>query len=127
MNKTPKYSVEVSVRTAYLAEQSEPDEDRYVFSYTVTLRNTGDIAAQLISRHWIITDGDGQEQQVRGAGVVGEQPQLQPGQQYQYTSGTLLPTPVGVMRGSYQMTAGDGTRFDAEIPSFTLSVPRTLH
>lgn len=127
MNQNPKYSVTVSVRSAYLAEQSAPDDGRYLFSYTVTLHNTGSIGAQLISRHWVITDGDGQEQQVRGLGVVGEQPQLQPGEQYQYTSGTLIPTPVGVMHGSYQMTADDGTRFDADIPSFTLSVPRTLH
>lgn len=127
MNETPKYLVEVTVRTAYLEEQSAPDQARYAFTYSVTIRNHGATAAQLISRHWLITDGDGKEQQVRGLGVVGEQPHLEPGQVHRYTSGTLLPTPVGTMSGSYQMMADDGTRFDAEIPSFTLAVPRTLH
>jgi ApaG protein len=98
-----------------------------VFAYTITLRNRGTVAAQLVSRHWIITDAQQQVQEVRGLGVVGEQPRLEPGQSYEYTSGTSLATPVGTMRGSYQMVAADGTRFDAPIPEFALSVPRVLH
>jgi len=127
MSDLPQHLVAVTVRTNYLEDQSEPDQQRYVFSYTVTLHNQGSNAAQLLSRHWIITDGDGQQQEVRGAGVIGEQPHLNPGDQFEYTSGTLLATPVGTMHGSYQMVADDGTHFDAEIPSFTLAVPRTLH
>ena len=127
MNIAPQHQVAVSVRTNYLEEQSSPEQGRYVFSYTVTLHNQGSSAAKLLSRHWIITDGDGKKQEVRGAGVVGEHPHLNPGEQFEYTSGTLLATPVGVMHGSYAMIADDGTRFDAEIPSFTLAVPRTLH
>ena len=127
MSTSPLHLVAVTVRTNYLEDQSSPDKERYVFSYTVTLRNQGSSPAQLISRHWIITDGDGKQQEVRGAGVIGEQPHLNPGDQYEYTSGTLLTTPVGTMHGSYQMVADDGTQFDAEIPSFTLAVPRTLH
>jgi len=127
MNTAPQHQVAVSVRTNYLEEQSSPEQGRYVFSYTVTLHNQGSSAAKLLSRHWIITDGDGKKQEVRGAGVVGEQPHLNPGDQFEYTSGTLLATPVGVMHGSYEMIADDGTRFDAAIPSFTLAVPRTLH
>jgi len=127
MSATPLHRVAVSVRTNYLEEQSSPEQRRYVFSYTITLHNQGSSAAKLLSRHWIITDGDGKKQEVRGAGVVGEQPHLNPGDQYEYTSGTLLATPVGAMHGSYEMIADDGTHFDAEIPSFTLAVPRTLH
>jgi len=127
MTETPAHRVTVSVDTAYLEAQSAPDQGRYAFSYTVTLHNQGNSSAQLLSRHWIITDGDGKEQQVRGLGVIGEQPHLQRGEKYHYTSGTLLATPVGTMHGSYQMVADDGVRFDAEIPSFTLAVPRVLH
>jgi len=127
MSEPSDHQVAVSVRTAYIENQSEPDQDRYAFSYTVTLHNNGCTPAQLISRHWIITDGDGKQQQVRGLGVIGEQPHLQPGEEYQYTSGTLLATPVGTMHGSYQMVAEDGVHFDAKIPSFTLAVPRALH
>lgn len=120
-----KYELTVSVATQYLPEQS--DAQRYVFAYTITLHNTGTIAAQLISRHWIITDGNHEVQEVRGLGVIGEQPNLAPGERFEYTSGASIPTPVGTMRGSYQMVAADGTRFDAPIPEFTLSIPRVLH
>ena len=121
------YDVTVSAATQYLAEQSEEAAGRYVFAYTITLRNTGSVAAQLISRHWIITDAQGLVQEVRGLGVVGAQPVLQPGESFEYTSGTSIATAVGTMRGSYQMLAEDGTRFEATIPEFTLSVPRVLH
>ena len=122
-----KYHISVSVETAYLADQSDPVADRYVFSYTITIANTGTVAAQLISRHWIITDAENVTQEVKGLGVVGEQPLLQPGESFEYTSGTAMATPVGTMHGTYQMVAEDGIKFDAEIPRFTLSMPRVLH
>jgi ApaG protein len=124
---TGKYSIAVAVKTAYLADQSDPSRHQYVFAYTVTIANTGEVAAQLISRHWIITDAEQQVQEVKGLGVVGQQPLLQPGESFEYTSGTSLPTAMGTMRGTYQMVAGDGKTFDAEIPLFTLSMPRVLH
>jgi ApaG protein len=127
MTGESQYAIEVSAVTQYLAQQSDEAAERYVFAYTITLRNTGNVAAQLISRHWIITDAKGLVQEVRGLGVVGEQPLLQPGQSYEYTSGTSIATAVGTMKGAYQMVAADGTRFDAPIPEFTLSVPRVLH
>jgi len=122
-----KYEVSVSTQTQYLADQSDEATNRFVFAYTITIRNTGSVPAQLISRHWIITDGRNQVQEVRGLGVVGAQPLLKPGERFEYTSGTAIATPVGTMRGSYQMVAEDGTQFDAPIPEFTLSVPRVLH
>src|SRR2546428_7000575 len=122
-----KYEVVVSSQTQYVAEQSDEQNGRYVFAYTMTIRNSGNIPAQLISRRWIITDGRNQVQEVRGLGVVGAQPLLKPGESFEYTSGTAIATPVGTMRGSYQMVAEDGTQFDAAIPEFTLSVPRVLH
>jgi ApaG protein len=122
-----RYEFTVMVTTAFIEEQSDDENHRYVFSYTVTIRNTGSVAAQLISRHWVITDSSGKVQEVRGLGVVGEQPLLQPGEQFEYTSGTVIATAVGTMHGSYQMTTEDGTQFDAEIPPFTLSMPRVLH
>jgi ApaG protein len=122
-----KYHININVNTAYLAEQSDPSADRYVFAYTITIANTGTVAAQLISRHWIITDAENVTQEVKGLGVVGEQPLLRPGESFEYTSGTAMATPVGTMRGSYQMVAEDGNKFDAEIPVFTLSMPRVLH
>ena len=122
-----KYQFSVRVVPRYLPEQSEPDEERYVFAYTVTIANTGETRAQLVSRHWIITDGKGQVNEVRGQGVVGEQPVLEPGQAFEYTSGCPLETPVGTMRGSYLCVAEDGTRFQAEVPEFALAGPRTLH
>jgi ApaG protein len=122
-----KYQISINVDTAYLAEQSDPSADRYVFAYTVTISNTGTVSAQLISRHWIITDAENVTQEVKGLGVVGEQPLLRPGESFEYTSGTAMATPVGTMRGTYQMVAEDGNKFDAEIPVFTLSMPRVLH
>ncbi len=119
--------INIEVIPAYIKEQSDPTNNHYVFSYTVTIRNDGDQPARLLARHWVITDGDGQVQEVRGEGVIGEHPHLQPGEGFQYTSGTFMNTPVGTMQGSYQMIADDGEKFDAEIPSFTLSVPNVLH
>ena len=127
MNKTHDYKIKVHVDTAYLEAQSSVQRNRYVFTYTVTILNSGTIAAKLLTRHWIITDSEGKELEVRGEGVVGEQPHLQPGERFEYTSGTVLETPVGVMHGSYQMLADDGTEFDAKINPFTLSVPKVLH
>lgn len=123
----PKYRIAVEVETQYLDDQSLPEENRYVFAYTITIRNTGSVPAKLLSRHWIITDGNGAVQEVQGAGVVGEQPHLQPGKHFRYTSGTVLDTPVGAMQGSYQMRADDGHEFDADIAVFRLSMPKTLH
>ena len=127
MAETRKYAISVAVQSAYLADQSDPTRNQYVFAYTITITNTGAVAAQLISRHWIITDGDHHVQEVKGLGVVGQQPLLKPGESFEYTSGSHLPTPVGTMRGTYQMVAEDGRTFDASIPPFTLSVPRVLH
>lgn len=127
MAEVTKYQIEIRVETTYLADQSDPASDRYVFAYTINIANTGTVAAQLISRHWIITDAEDVVQEVKGLGVVGEQPFLRPGESFEYTSGTALATPVGRMRGSYQMVAEDGTKFDAEITEFTLSMPRVLH
>ena len=121
------YTLAVNAATQYLADQSDEAASRYVFAYTITIHNTGTVAAQLISRHWIITDSQGLVQEVRGLGVVGSQPLLQPGEHFEYTSGASIATSVGTMRGSYQMVAADGTRFEAAIPEFTLSVPRVLH
>ncbi len=127
MQQEHEHQIEIDIQTSYVEEQSDPDESRYVFSYTVTIRNTGLIPAKLLTRHWVITDGDGRVQEVRGSGVVGEQPYLEPGGSFRYTSGTVLETPVGTMEGSYQMLGDDGARFDAPIPAFTLSLPHTLH
>jgi ApaG protein len=127
MNENDAYNIQVRVATAYIEGQSDADQNRYVFAYTITIHNTGNVPAKLLTRHWIITDANGKVQEVRGEGVVGEQPHLQPGEGFQYTSGTMLETPVGTMRGSYQMLADDGTEFEAEIGAFTLSVPRVLH
>jgi len=122
-----QYAIDVAAATQYLAEQSDEAAGRFVFAYTITLRNTGSVAAQLISRHWIITDAQGLVQEVRGLGVVGAQPLLEPGQSFEYRSGAAIATAVGTMKGAYQMVATDGTRFEAPIPEFTLSVPRVLH
>jgi ApaG protein len=127
MGQDKRYEVSVSPQAQYLADQSDEPAGRFVFAYTITLRNTGTVPAQLISRHWVITDANSQVQEVRGLGVVGEQPLLAPGESFQYTSGAAIATSVGTMRGTYQMVAEDGTRFDASIPEFTLSIPRTLH
>jgi ApaG protein len=127
MAEARKYQITVVVKSAYLADQSDPTRNQYVFAYTITITNTGAVAAQLVSRHWIIADAEHQVQEVKGLGVVGQQPLLRPGESFEYTSGTSLPTAVGTMRGTYQMVAGDGKKFDAEIPLFTLSIPRVLH
>ena len=122
-----QHEIQVQVETVYLEEQSEPAELRFVFAYTITLRNSGKVPAKLLTRHWIITDANGRIQEVRGEGVVGEQPHLRPGQGFRYSSGAVLETPVGSMQGSYQMLADDGSRFDAPIPVFRLAKPGTLH
>ena len=127
MAQEKHYDIAVSAATQYLADQSDEATGRYVFAYTITIRNAGSVAAQLISRHWIITDAQGIVQEVRGLGVVGAQPLLQPGESFEYTSGASIATPVGTMKGAYQMVAEDGTRFEAAIPEFTLSIPRVLH
>jgi ApaG protein len=127
MENKSAYKIQIVAQVKHLAEQSDEADNRFVFSYTITLTNNGESTVQLLSRHWIITDGNNQVQEVRGQGVVGEQPVLKPGQSFGYTSGTVLSTPVGTMTGSYQMVAEDGTKFDAPIPQFVLSVPRVLH
>jgi ApaG protein len=127
MTSQQTYECLVTVKTQYLADQSNIDASQYVFSYTIQITNSGKVAAQLISRHWVITDANNKVQEVRGLGVVGDQPLLEPGASYEYTSGTMLNTPVGTMHGTYQFTAVDGTQFDVEIPTFTLAMPRVLH
>lgn len=120
-------NIQIDVETSYIEEQSNPEQDYYVFSYTITIANHGDQPAKLLNRHWVITDSNNKVQEVRGEGVVGEQPYLQPGEEFVYTSGTMLETSVGTMRGSYEMIGDDGIRFDAEINEFVLSTPRVLH
>lgn len=127
MAESRKYQVAVSAIPQFIADQSDPATERYVFAYTITIENVGTVPAQLISRHWIITDGNSRTQEVRGLGVIGQQPLLNPGETFEYTSGCQLDTPVGTMRGSFQMTAEDGTQFEATIAEFTLSIPRVLH
>ena len=127
MDEHSDYALEISVATQFLDEQSDPDGGRYVFAYTIRIRNLGRLPAQLLDRHWVITDGNGKIEEVRGEGVVGEQPRLEPGEAFTYTSGAVLETAVGSMQGSYHMSGDDGTEFDAPIPPFTLAVPRTLH
>ena len=123
----PRYAFRVDVQPRFLPEQSVPDQHVWTFAYTITVTNTGEVPAQLISRHWIITNELGEIEEVKGLGVVGQQPLLKPGESFEYTSGASIPTAVGTMRGTYQMRAEDGQTFDATIPPFTLSVPRTLH
>ena len=126
MTEKPSYTIDVQVQTRFVPDQSKPGDNRYVFAYTITLRNAGAMPARLLARRWMITDGNGKVEEVSGEGVVGEQPWMRPGEDFEYTSG-VLETPVGIMAGSYQMLADDGTEFDAPIPTFTLSIPRTLH
>lgn len=126
MNKQ-QYHIKVEVQTTYVREQSEPENNRFVFAYTITITNTGQVPAQLLSRHWVITDANNKVQEVRGEGVVGEQPYLTPGDSFRYTSAAMLETPVGCMQGNYQMIADDGVEFNAEIPVFNLSTPHTIH
>ncbi|NOQ69220.1 MAG: Co2+/Mg2+ efflux protein ApaG [Gammaproteobacteria bacterium] len=127
MVNNPMNKIDIKVLPAYIANQSDPENNHFVFSYTVTIRNNGSMPAKLLARHWVITDGDGLVQEVKGDGVIGEQPHLQPGESFQYTSGTFMNTPFGTMHGSYQMISDSGEKFDAEIPAFQLSVPNTLH
>lgn len=127
MAASNRYEITVVPKASYVEDQSDPSKDQYVFAYTITISNTGNVSAQLISRHWIITDANGKVLEVKGLGVVGQQPMLKPGESFEYTSGTHLETAVGTMHGTYQMIAEDGRHFDAPIPSFTLSVPRVLH
>ena len=119
--------IKVDVETRYIEEQSNPEQNYYVFAYTITIQNQGQQTAQLLTRHWVITDSNHKVQEVRGDGVVGEQPILKPGEQFVYTSGTMLETSVGTMKGSYQMESADGSKFDATIEEFVLSTPRILH
>ena len=121
------YIFDIDVDTRFLDDQSVPEEGRFVFAYTIHIRNRGRVPAQLLRRHWVITDANGKVETVEGEGVVGEQPWLRPGEDFRYTSGAILETSLGTMQGSYDMLADDGTRFDAPIAQFTLSVPRTLH
>lgn len=127
MEKNDPKGIDIQTQVNYLPEQSDEASNRYVFSYTITITNLSDAPTKLISRHWIITDANNNTQEVRGQGVVGEQPLIQPSQSFEYTSGTVLATQVGVMRGSYQMQSEDNTQFDVQIPQFVLSVPRVLH
>src|SRR5438309_967267 len=127
MADSRKYDIAVVVKATFVEDQSDPSQNKYMFAYTVNVTNTGSMPAQLISRHWIITDANAKVLEVKGLGVVGQQPLLKPGETFEYTSGTHLETSVGTMRGTYQMVAEDGQHFDAAIPSFTLSVPRVLH
>ncbi|HET7664032.1 MAG TPA: Co2+/Mg2+ efflux protein ApaG [Rhodanobacteraceae bacterium] len=127
MEDDKPYMFDIQVETRFVPQQSRPGDNRFVFAYTITLRNTGQMPAQLLSRRWIIADANGKVEEVQGDGVVGEQPWMRPGEDYQYTSGAVLETPVGTMRGSYRMLADDGTHFEAPIPPFTLAIPRTLH
>ena len=127
MADSKKYEITVQTKVEFVPDQSDIELERYVFAYTITITNTGTAPAQLISRHWLITDALGEVQEVRGLGVVGEQPLLKPGESFEYTSGCVIATPVGTMRGSYQMVAEDGTKFEAPIDDFTLSMPRVLH
>lgn len=121
------FEISIEVATDYVDDQSEPEVGRYVFAYTITISNRGSVPAKLLSRHWLITDANGKVQEVRGDGVVGEQPHLYPGDKFRYSSGAVLETPVGAMQGSYRMQADNGTSFDAPIPPFTLAVPGVLH
>lgn len=123
----PRYQVDVSVITRFLADQSNPEQNRFAFAYTITVKNNGTLAAKLLSRHWVITDGDGHVEEVRGAGVVGQQPLIAAGGSHTYSSGSVITTRVGTMQGSYEMVADDGKRFDAVIAPFRLAVPGALH
>jgi len=121
------YNIQIDVNTQYIEAESNSEASRFIFSYTITITNQGSIPAKLISRHWIITDANNRIQEVKGKGVIGEQPYLRPGESFQYTSGTMLETPVGSMQGSYQMVADDGHHFDAIVEPFSLALPRMLN
>jgi ApaG protein len=127
MSEIDNAQIDINVVTDYIAEQSDPTVDRYVFAYTITINNSGEIPAKLLNRHWLITDANGKVQEVRGEGVVGEQPHLNPGEFFDYTSGAVLETPVGIMEGEYEMVTDEGDTFLAPIDRFSLAIPRTLH
>ncbi len=127
MTQEKRYELKVEPKASYLVDESDPAKDKYVFSYTIRITNVGDVPVKLVGRHWIITDAENKVQEVKGLGVVGQQPELKPGESFEYTSGASLPTSMGTMRGTYQIRADDGATFDAPIPPFTLSIPRTLH
>jgi len=127
MTKPAPYNIAVNVETQYIEAESRPQQNFYIFAYHITITNKGDIPAQLLTRHWIITDSNGRVQEVKGDGVIGKQPHLQPDESFRYTSGTMMETPVGTMEGSYQMVSDDGEKFDAEIPPFVLALPNMLH
>ena len=127
MSQTEKHNVTVDVATRYMESQSNPEANRYVFSYTITIRNQGTAAARLLNRHWLITDANSKIQEVRGEGVIGKQPYLSPGETYEYTSGTAIETPVGAMEGEYEMVDDDGMMFLATVAPFSLSVPHLVH
>ncbi|KGM50817.1 magnesium transporter ApaG [Lysobacter concretionis Ko07 = DSM 16239] len=127
MERHTDHAFIIDIATRYLDEQSEPAQGRFVFAYTIQIRNSGKVPARLLSRRWLITDANDKVQEVEGDGVVGEQPRLRPGEGFEYTSGAVLETDLGTMEGSYTMVADDGTRFEVPIPAFTLTVPRTLH
>ena len=127
MNRDNKHDVQVDVETSYLPDQSHPENNRFVFAYTITITNRGELGARLLNRHWIITDADGRIQEVRGEGVVGQRPHLEPGASYQYTSGTALETPVGAMEGEYEMVDDEGTHFIAPIAPFSLRTPNSIN
>lgn len=126
-NKNNLHNFDVKVETAYIPSESDPDSSRYIFAYTITIVNNGDSPAKLLNRHWVITDSNGKVQEVKGEGVVGEQPYIKPGQGFQYTSGTMLETPFGVMQGAYEMISDNGENFDTKVKPFTLATPRLLH
>jgi len=127
MSTSKLQDIQVTVDTTYIASSSEPEAARYVFAYSITIKNTGDIEAQLVSRHWLITDANGKVQEVQGEGVVGKKPHIEPGESFQYTSGAVIETSVGAMQGSYQLLDSNGDKFTATIPQFSLSIPRVLH
>lgn len=127
MDDQNRHDIRIAVKTDYLSGQSDPDQSRFVFAYTITIQNHGDVGSRLLARHWVITDSNGHVQEVSGDGVVGEQPFLKPGQGFRYSSGAILETPAGFMQGSYRMIDMDGEEFDASIPPFTLAIPGALH
>ena len=127
MEDLNRHDIRIAVETDYLSRQSDPEQSRFVFAYTITIQNHGEVASRLMTRHWVITDANGHVQEVRGNGVVGEQPVLRPGQGFRYSSGAVLETPAGSMEGSYRMIDTDGEEFDANIPPFTLAIPGALH
>ena len=127
MSDEVNYNIKVLVGSQYIEAESNPEADRYVFAYTINILNQGNIPAKLLSRHWVITDANNRVQEVKGKGVVGEQPYLKPGEAFQYTSGTMMETPVGSMQGTYQMVADDDHHFDAIIEPFTLALPKILN